>query len=107
MADQDPQQPSLWDRMNQSLGDLWAKDKAFLFLFGVIILIVKFRSILIDILVKSGKEEADKAKQENDKLLQQENQASTEADKLVEQAKNEPSKQQPVTDDWYKKKDGN
>ena len=83
---------------------LWSDHKLFFIIFGLLVLIVKFREILIDILVKSTKDTMNDATKKDDKLKTEEDQAKAAADKLVEDAKNEPSKEKPVDDDWFKKK---
>ena len=94
---------SFWQKLNSDAKDLWAKDKIFFILFGILIIIVKFRDVLISMLVASGKRVMDDAKKKDEQLASQENQAKTESERLVEQAKQEPSKETPVDDNWYKK----
>lgn len=90
-------------KLNSSISELWAKDKIFLVVFGILILIVKFRDVIIDILLKSAKTEMDQAGKKDEKLAQQENQAKEDAAALVQKSKEEPLQNKPVTEDWNKK----
>lgn len=96
-------EPSFQDKLKMDAKDLWNNHKIFFIVFGLLVLIYKFRDILIDLLIAGGKREMESAKDKDGQLAGQENQAKTEADKLVEQAKQEPSKETPVDDNWYKK----
>lgn len=95
---------AFWAKINTDLQELWAKDKLFVAIFGMLILIVKFRNIAIDLLVSNGKQIANDAQKKDETLAAQENQDKAAADKLEEQAKEEPSKETTVDSDWYKKK---
>jgi len=99
-----PTKPTFLDKINSDIGELWEKDKWFVIIFGALILIIKFRDILIDILVNSGKNIEKNAENKDGKLAAQENQANQQANDLVKKAEQLPSQEQPVDDDWYKKK---
>ena len=88
-------------KLKMDLADIWNKDKAFLFIFGLLILIVKFKDLWIDLLLNSSKKVENKANQEDGSLASKENQAEQESDDLVK--KSEETKDQPVNDDWYEK----
>lgn len=111
MADETPQvptvtqaaTPSFFDKFSMSFGDLWANHKLFLIGCGALILIVKFREVLIDILVSSSKTLIADTKKQSDVLVTQENEANKQANDLIAKAKEEPSKNTPSDDDWYKK----
>lgn len=94
---------NFWAKINADIKDLWNNNKIFFIIFGILILIVKFRDILINILVSGGKAEMDKATKQDEKLAVEENKAKTDADKLVEQAKEELNKEKPVDENWNKK----
>ena len=90
-------------KMDQDLKDLWVHDKLFLFLFGVVILAWKFRTLLIDLLVSDSKQVQIKAEAKDSKLAAQETDANEQADALVEQANREASKETTVDENWNKK----
>lgn len=94
---------ALWAKIKQQWIDIWDKDKGIVILVVVAGLIVKFRDILVDILISGAKREEAAAKKEDSKLADQENQLKQQADQAVLDAQNEPSKEKPVDDDWYKK----
>lgn len=94
---------SLKEKFKMSLTDLWNNHKVFLIIFGVLILIVKFRGILIDILVSDGKRVMNDAKKKDAELAGQENKLKSDADELVKKAQEAPSKEKPVDVDWNKK----
>jgi hypothetical protein len=94
---------ALWAKIKATVSDLWDKDKGIFILIAIAALIVKFRDIIIDILVQSSKNVQDKAEKKDAQLASQESDAKAQADQAVADAAAEPAKQEPVTDDWYKK----
>lgn len=100
---QTPAEPSFKDKLAMDAKSLWNEHKLFFIIFGALILIVKFRDILIDILVSSANREMTDAKKQDASLAADENKANAQADELVKKAAEEPAKEKPVDDDWYKK----
>ncbi|HXN74905.1 MAG TPA: hypothetical protein VN855_00250 [Candidatus Acidoferrum sp.] len=94
---------AFWAKINSDVADLWQKDKAFVLLFGVLILIVKFREILISLIVANSKHLFDKAQKESDALQTQENTDNATAEKLEEDAKKLSDSNTPVDDNWNRK----
>jgi hypothetical protein len=94
---------SFYAKASQDVKDIWAQDKVFFIAFGAIILTIKFRDILISLLVSSGKRVFTKAQTQDADLAKQETQANQQSDQLVQDAQNAPSKEKPITDDWNKK----
>lgn len=99
----DEAQPSFLEKFNLDPKTLWNNHKIFLICFGVLILIVKFRDVLIDILVSSAKSLLKDTKEKDVVLANEEQKAKEDANTLVQKAKEEPLKEKPVDDDWYKK----
>lgn len=80
---------------------LWQDHKLFFILFGVVIVIVKFRNVLIDLLVSNSKWIFDNATKKSLNLSGEEKKYNDEADKLIQGTEeNQGSK---VDSDWYKK----
>lgn len=94
---------AFWAKLNTDVGSLWQESKFFVIIFGILILVVKFRSVLISLLVADSKHIFDDATKKSDELKKQENDANSSADKLVEEAKKLADSNKPVEDDWYKK----
>lgn len=94
---------ALWARINQPLVDMWNKDKIFLVIFGVVILIIKFHSILINLIVNNSKKLLAKTVAKDAVLAKEENAANTSADEYVKKAEDEPKKATTVDENWYKK----
>src|ERR1035437_2398125 len=90
-------------KLNTGAKELWEKDKVFVIVFGLLILIVKFKDVLISLLVASAKRTVEDAQKKDATLATQESQANTQADALVQKAKDEASKETPVGTDWHKK----
>ena len=67
------------------------------------IIIIKFRSIVIDLIVSSSKELIKNTKNNDSKLSQKENEFRKEADELIEKAKKASEQKIDVEEDWYKK----
>ena len=98
---------AIWAKTNSDVKELWNKDKVFLFVFGFLILVVKFRDFLINQLVSGGKKVEDKSQKQSDVLATQENQDSQQASQLVQQAQDLPQTEKPVDDDWNKNENSN
>ncbi|CAK0741621.1 conserved hypothetical protein [Azospirillaceae bacterium] len=92
---------TFWNKLNSGLGNLWEKDKIFLIVFGVLILVVKFRSLLIDLIASDAKNIFNKAKQVDSTLAKQEDNYKESAKKLVKEA-NRTKNSDPVSEDWNK-----
>ena len=93
---------SFWAKINQDAKDIWNSSKVFFIIFAIVIAIVKFKDILIGLLVSGGKAAVDDAKKKDTVLAAQETQANTDADKLVEKAKEEGADKPAIGDDWNK-----
>lgn len=105
---------ALWSQLGQSwqnfkalcekdLKSLWNEYRTVFILLGALILTVKFRDWLIDLIVSNGKRLFQNTQKKNDALQQKENQVNQQADDLVKKANDLPNQEQPVNDDWYKK----
>jgi hypothetical protein len=95
---------AFWAKVKQQIVDLWDKDKGIFLLIAIAAIVVKFRDIMIDLLINSAKRVDKNAQKQDSKLADQEAQLKQQADAAVQQAADEPQKEEPVTDDWYKKK---
>jgi hypothetical protein len=69
-------------------------------LIGLILIAIKFRTILINILVKNSKDVLTSAEKTDAGLAQQAAQTQQEADQAAQQGDQEASKEPPVGDDW-------
>jgi hypothetical protein len=93
-----------WAKVNQDLKTLWNNNRIFLILLIPVILIIKFRSILIDIIVNASKQQIQNAQNKDAKLKGKEDQANAQANQLVDEANKLGSQERPPVDaDWYKK----
>jgi hypothetical protein len=93
-----------WARLQADLKFMWANDRIFLFIFGVLVLIAKGSSLMISLLAAKSKAEVTAATAASNILQAQENADNAQADALVKQSNDLPSQEKPVADDWYKKK---
>ena len=93
---------AVWNAFLGQLKDIWDKAKAPLVAVGILFLIVKFRDLFLTILLNSSKRIDKNAHKQDTKLEAQETELKQEADVAVQQAAEEPQKEAPVTDDWYK-----
>lgn len=82
---------------------IWDSGKGFFFAAGILILIVKFRDIIIDILLNSAKRLFSNATKKDAVLDNQETKDNNAANALVDQANKLPSNETPTSDDWNKK----
>lgn len=102
-AKMDDKLKALWEKIKQMAISLWTNSKSLIIISAILIFIIKFRDLLISLIISDSKKlEADAKKKDAD-LSKQENQANDEANKLVDKAKQESLEKPPVNDDWYKK----
>lgn len=90
-------------KASQDAKDIWNQDKAFFFLAGALILTIKFRQILINIIIGNAKDLFNSAQKQDAKDQNLENKANAQADQLVQDAQQAPAQEQPVNTDWNKK----
>ena len=89
----------------KGLGELWDSCRIPLVLFGTIIVILKFRNILINFLIKNAKQVYNNAQKQNQSEILKEDRDNKQADQLVQETKDlQQQETQPVADDWYKDK---
>lgn len=95
--------PTFLDKLQMSPSELWSKYKVFLIVFGLLILILRFRDVIFDLLIKSSGRLIANSKKKSDQLQQDQNDANREANKLVEDAKKLGENKPLVDEDWHKK----
>jgi len=94
---------AFWAKVKQQIVDLWDKDKGIFLLIAIAAIVVKFRDLFLDYLINSAKRVDKNAQKQDSKLSDQETQLKQQADAAVQQAQEEPKKEAPVDDNWYKK----
>jgi hypothetical protein len=94
---------ALWVKLNTNISELWSDSKVFVIIFGVLIVILKFRSILVNFIVLGAKSIFNQASQQSSADQNQESKDNNNANDLINQANILPDNQPPVTPDWYKK----
>lgn len=104
MADEQPQQHTFLEKFNLPFSTLWSQYKGFLIGFGILILIFKFREVIIDLLVSSAHKTVSDATKQDAKLRAEENQANDQANKLRDQANSLDDNKPVIDEDWNKKK---
>lgn len=97
------QNPTFLQKLQLDPATLWKNHRAFLIGFGLLILIIKFREVIVDILVASSKTILEGAKKTDAQLKSEENQANSAANKLIDDAKKLDENKPKVDEDWYKK----
>jgi hypothetical protein len=91
------------EKLSQPVTTLWQESRVFLLVFGIIILIVKFRDVIIDLILGEAKHQVDTATKTDAQLKSQENAANDQANQLRKEADTLSDNLPPVTDDWNKK----
>lgn len=99
----DEKQPSFLEKLNMSPSQLWANHKAFIIVFGLLIIVVKFREIIFDMLVSGSKKMVEEAQKKSDTLQNEQNKANNQANQLIEDAKKMGENRTKVNEDWNKK----
>lgn len=96
-------EPTFIEKFNMPAKQLWANYKVFFIVFGILILIYKFRDIIIDLLVKSSHRKVDEAKKQDSKLRAEEDALNSQANKLRNEANDLNENKPPVDEDWNEK----
>jgi len=99
-----PNEVAFFDKFKLDLKTLWNEHRVFLIIFGILIIIVKFRDIFIDLIVSNGKKDIANTFKKDDSIKSEENTLNFEANDLVKESKTLPDNQKPVDLDWNKKK---
>lgn len=94
---------ALKDKVKNLFSSLWNSNKLYFYLIGTVLIIIKFRELLINMLVSSSKVIFSSSQKKDDLLSSQEKTDNKEADRLVEEASKLPSEEKPVDENWYKK----
>lgn len=97
------QKPSFTDKFTSPLSTLWDNHKVFLIIFGVFILVWKFREVIIDLLVSSSREAVKDAQKQDQALRGEEKAANDQADQLRKEAEALSKDKPTVDEDWHKK----
>ncbi|NJO48145.1 MAG: hypothetical protein HC840_00355 [Leptolyngbyaceae cyanobacterium RM2_2_4] len=97
------EQPSFLDKFKSPIGTLWDNHKIFLIIFGLAILIYKFREVIIDLLVSSSREAVKDAQKQDQVLRGEEKAANDQANQLRKEAE-ALSKEKPTVDEFWHKK---
>lgn len=103
MADDQPQH-SFLEKFNLPFSTLWAQYKVFFFVCGLLVLIFKFREVIIDMLVSSAHKTVSDATKQDAALKLEENKANDQANELRKEANSLPQNKPVVDEDWNKKK---
>ena len=97
------EEKSFLDKLSSSPSELWKNNKLFFIAFGAIILIIKFRSLLVDLIVSDSKKVFGDAKKQSDVFKGEEDSANKKANELVAKADQKLNNRPTVDEDWNKK----
>ena len=89
-------------KMKSSVSYLWANHKAFLIVFGILIVLGKLTGLIMDFIAYRAKQTLDNAVRKDDQLKKEEDAANTQANALRDEANELPLNENPVNEDWYK-----
>lgn len=95
--------PTFLQKFKTPLGTLWDNHKVFLIIFGLGILIFKFREVIIDLLVSSARKTVNEAQEKDTVLKAEQDQANDQADQLRKEAEALSKNKPTVDEDWHKK----
>lgn len=102
MADEQ-QELSFLQKFNAPLSTLWNQYRGFLIIFGILILIVKFRSAIIDLLISDSRKIVSDTVKQDAQLKVEENQANDQANQLRREADQLGKNKAVIDEDWNKK----
>jgi hypothetical protein len=100
MADEQPSQGFSFDVW---IKDLWSKNKLLFLLIIPVIIVYKFRTVIIDILVKNAGEIMKETEKKDKDLASQESRANDQANDLIKKAQEEGQNKPPIGEDWNKR----
>lgn len=95
--------PSFLEKFKSPISTLWDNHKVFLLIFGLGILIFKFREVIIDLLVSSARKTVNEAKEKDSALKAEQDQANDQANQLRKEADALAKEKPEVDEDWHKK----
>lgn len=99
----DDQLKAFWALLNTDARTLWANNKIFFIVFGLLILIIKFRSVIIDLLVSDSKQLLADTQKKDQQLKSEEDKTNSQANQLVSDANKLDQNKPTVGEDWNKK----
>lgn len=94
---------SFLEKLNMPVKSLWENYRVFLLIFGIIILIIKFRDVFAQILVFLAKRSLENTEKQDIQLKSEQNQANSQANELIKEANDLSNNKHKVDEDWYKK----
>lgn len=100
----DEQQHSFLEKFNLPFSTLWDQYKGFLIVFGILILIFKFREVIIDLLVSGAHKTVSDATKQDQILRDEEKLANYQANEFIKKAADAATNKPAVDEDWNKKK---
>lgn len=91
--------------LEDKVTDIWNNHKWLFVLVAIPLVILKFRSVIIELLVKDSRKILDDTTKKDDVLKQQQTAATTKADQIIADADKarKDSQNEPVKEDWNKK----
>jgi hypothetical protein len=93
----------LWAKAVQKLKEVWEKNKLLILIIIPLILLAKFRDLIIDILVSSSKKLVEKTTKDSAELKQEQDAANNEANQIIADADKKSENKPKVDKDWHKK----
>jgi hypothetical protein len=93
----------LWAKAVAKLKEVWEKNKLFILILIPLLILAKFRDLVIDILVSSSKKLMEKTKKADAQLKQEQDSANNAANKIISDADKLSENKPDVDEDWYKK----
>jgi cell division protein FtsB len=96
-------EPTFLEKFNMPAKQLWANYKVFFIVFGILILIYKFREVIISLLVSSSRRAMDDARKQDANLKSEENALNNQANQLRDEANSLDNSKPKVDEDWNEK----
>lgn len=93
----------MWSKFKAFWANLPLQAKLVAIAGFVAVVVAKYRDVLMNLILTSANRLMKKTEDKDAELAKQENQAKSEANKLVEEANKLPEGKPTVTEDWYKK----
>jgi hypothetical protein len=93
----------LWAKAVAKLKEVWEKNKLLVLIIVPLLLLAKFRDVIIDILVSSSKKLVDNTEKKDVVLKREQDRANDEADRLIADADRKSENKPEVDEDWHKK----
>lgn len=94
---------SFLDKFNAPMSVLWDNHKTFLIIFGLLIILFKFKDVVFDLLVNNSRKIVQDTKEQDKSLKADQDQANNKANELIKEAESLNVNKKEIDENWHLK----